>query len=98
MLWSGALSSVPAGWKICDGSSGTPDLRDRFVLGAGLSYQPLDTGGSMTHTHSIGPYVCPGWRQNWEPTPGYVAISSDFQTTPSSSLPPYAALFYIMKV
>ena len=34
ILWSGNIASIPEGWVLCDGSNGTPDLRDRFVVGA----------------------------------------------------------------
>ncbi len=34
----GALGNIPTGWHFCDGTSGTPDLRDQRVIGAGLSY------------------------------------------------------------
>lgn len=34
LLWSGSVSSVPSGWRLCDGTNNTPDLRDRFVIGA----------------------------------------------------------------
>jgi microcystin-dependent protein len=63
ILWSGAIASIPSGWLLCDGGSGTPDLRDRFVVGAGLGYAVNDTGGSVTvvletanlpvHSHSF---------------------------------------------
>jgi len=43
-LWSG--STTPTGWALCNGSNGTPDLRDRFVVGAGSSYDVGDTGGN----------------------------------------------------
>jgi hypothetical protein len=36
ILWSGSVVSIPAGWLLCNGASSTPDLRDRFVVGAGL--------------------------------------------------------------
>ena len=39
MLWSGSTSSVPSGWALCNGSNGTPNLRDRFVVGAGALMQ-----------------------------------------------------------
>lgn len=52
MLWSGTVVSIPAGWVLCDGSNGTPDLRERFVMGAGTS-APGSTGGAATHTHSV---------------------------------------------
>jgi hypothetical protein len=56
-LWYGAIGSVPTGWYLCDGSNGTPDLRDRFVVGAGSTYSVSQTGGSadaivVTHTHT----------------------------------------------
>lgn len=37
-IWSGSSSNIPNGWTLCDGNNNTPDLRDRFVLGAGNSY------------------------------------------------------------
>ena len=49
-LWSGSIGSVPAGWYLCDGANGTPDLRDRFVIGAGNSYAVAATGGSASRT------------------------------------------------
>lgn len=48
IIWSGAIAAVPSGWLLCDGGSGTPDLRDRFVVGAGLGYAVAETGGSAT--------------------------------------------------
>lgn len=51
-LWSGSTASIPSGWVICDGLNGTPDLRDRFIVGAGNSYAVAATGGSNTVTLS----------------------------------------------
>ena len=34
MLWSGSSATIPSGWLLCDGSNSTPDLRNRFVVGA----------------------------------------------------------------
>lgn len=53
VMWGGAASAIPAGWKLCDGTNGTPDLRDRFILGAGGSAEVGDVGGDLTHSHDI---------------------------------------------
>ena len=50
VLWSGAASDIPDGWHLCDGTNGTPDLRDRFVIGAGSSYATGATGGNAQVT------------------------------------------------
>ena len=50
MLWSGSIASIPSGWALCDGTSGTPNLRDRFIVGAGSTYAVNATGGSTTTT------------------------------------------------
>ena len=48
--WSGDVASIPAGWALCDGGNGTPDLRDRFLIGAGGAYAPGATGGAANRT------------------------------------------------
>jgi hypothetical protein len=58
MLWSGSSASIPSGWLLCDGTNSTPDLRNRFVVGAGSTYAVGATGGSanaivVSHTHSF---------------------------------------------
>ena len=53
MLWSGASNAIPTGWVLCNGSNSTPDLRDRFVVGAGGNYSVGATGGADTVTLSI---------------------------------------------
>lgn len=52
MLWSGSAGAIPSGWLLCNGTSGTPDLRDRFIVGAGSTYSVGATGGSATTTLS----------------------------------------------
>jgi hypothetical protein len=57
ILWSGSVASIPSGWALCNGSNGTPDLRNRFVVGAGSTYAVNATGGSadaivVSHTHT----------------------------------------------
>lgn len=53
VMWSGTSSNIPSGWHLCDGTSGTPNLRDRFVVGAGSTYDVGDTGGEATHKLTI---------------------------------------------
>jgi len=45
MMWSGSTTNIPEGWTLCDGSGGAPDLRNRFIAGAGGQYASGDTGG-----------------------------------------------------
>jgi hypothetical protein len=67
-MWSGSVATIPSGWVLCDGSSGTPDLRNRFIIGAhsdvtGVANTTITggntvTGGSkdaivVSHTHTF---------------------------------------------
>lgn len=63
-MWSGFSSNIPSGWALCNGSNNTPDLRDKFVLGAGKNYSVGVIGGEKeviltiaqisSHSHDIG--------------------------------------------
>lgn len=57
-IWSGSTGSIPSGWLLCNGTNGTPDLRNSFILGAGSTYSVGQTGGSadaivVSHTHTV---------------------------------------------
>jgi hypothetical protein len=57
ILWSGSTGSIPATWFLCDGTNGTPDLRNSFIVGAGSTYAVNATGGTadaivVSHTHT----------------------------------------------
>jgi hypothetical protein len=62
ILWSGTIASIPTNWALCNGAGGTPDLRDKFVVGAkqddaGVAKTNLEgalsvTGGTTAHIHS----------------------------------------------
>lgn len=57
VIWSGNVNNIPEGWVLCNGSNNTPDLRNRFIIGAGNTYNVNSTGGSAhtivpTHTHT----------------------------------------------
>jgi hypothetical protein len=55
-IWSGSEDDKPDGWFICNGDNGTPDLTDRFVMGAGGSEPAGEFGEEQTHTHDM-----PSW-------------------------------------
>jgi hypothetical protein len=67
MMWSGSIATIPSGWVLCDGTNSTPDLRDKFVIGArqddsgtaktNVTGSLTQTGGSkdaivVSHTHT----------------------------------------------
>ncbi len=67
MMWSGTIATIPSGWLLCNGSSGTPDLRNRFIIGASVDNAGVantsitgsntQTGGTkdaivVSHTHT----------------------------------------------
>ena len=69
MLWSGSEASIPSGWVLCDGTNSTPNLQDRFVVGAGNTYAVDANGGSadavvVSHTHSTT-VSDPGHAHGW---------------------------------
>lgn len=58
-LYAGLVADIPAGWQLADGTNGTPDMRDKFIVGAGNLYGQGTSGGTTTigvnnlpaHTH-----------------------------------------------
>lgn len=50
IMWSGIVATIPTGWKLCNGANGTPNLVDKFIIGAGSTYAPAATGGAATVT------------------------------------------------
>lgn len=104
LLWSGAIGNIPAGWVLCDGNNGTPDLRNRFIVGAGDTYAVDANGGNVNHNHdfSADPH------NHTLPFGFDIATGSDFNDTldnavatgttdNANGLPPYYALAFIMK-
>ena len=53
-MWSGTIATIPSGWYLCNGSNGTPDLRDKFIIGANA-----DSGGAAK-TNVTGSYTQTG--------------------------------------
>ncbi len=105
-MWSGTIATIPSGWYLCDGNNGTPDLRDKFIVGA-----KQDDGG-VAKTNITGALTQVGGDISHDHT-GYTDYSgqpnaSNAQATPTINnhrhvifsdqhIPPYYALAYIMK-
>lgn len=130
VMWSGSLVNIPSGWALCDGANGTPDLRDRFMVGAGNTYIPGAAGGSSSHTHGPGSYTAPSHAHTFTGSTGTSNSNTMTPVSPqqtscaranhghsftgttdadgedpisgtsaaASSLPPYYALAFIMKL
>ena len=144
IMYSGTLTAAEAltNWAICDGSNGTPDLRDKFVLGVGSTANPStasidDEGGTAdavvvdhshgagtlatgddTHTHQVRVGTAGGGgggnvsdRDSEQPG-NYVSgqieddthnhtvtgsTGSDGVSGVGKNVPPYYALFYLMR-
>jgi microcystin-dependent protein len=112
ILWSGASNAIPSGYVLCDGNNNTPNLQDRFVVGAGNTYAVDATGGSadatlVSHTHNLlynhGSFggssgaVTPR-SGNTPVTPGISGrVSTEGSSATNANLPPYYALAYIIK-
>lgn len=90
LMWSGSVASIPSGWSLCDGTNSTPDLRNRFVVGAGDTYSVDATGGSadaivVSHTHTV---TDPGHQHDG--TAYYRGEGADTSSDPSGN----ASTFY----
>jgi hypothetical protein len=53
IMWYGALNAIPTGWHLCNGDGGTPDLRNRFIVGSGDSYGQNSTGGAASQSAGV---------------------------------------------
>ena len=85
-MYSGELDNIPAGWALCNGQNGTPNLVDKFIVAAGSKYQPNATGGkdsisiptsaipSHHHTMFAGQYV--GGRNTWVRPGEYCSVDA----------------------
>lgn len=107
-LWSGAIADIPDGWVLCDGTNGTPNLQDRFLVGSGHYYVPHLTGGLIHHTHVAAVDPRPTWLDSGDK---FIDSSPDGDFTITSiphnhpftlqtidHRPPYYSLAYIMKL
>jgi len=110
--WSGAIIDIPAGWQLCDGSNGSPDLRDRFILGAGSTYAVGLTGGEKehqltlnempkhSHGYSKGNTANADGNDNQRGIQGTTTTQTSIEGNdePHNNMPPYYALAFIYRI
>ena len=106
IMWSGAIADIPTGWVLCDGTNSTPDLRNRFVIGAiadaDSDYDVGDTGDGTipAHTHALRTQDGAGNNPRFElTTTAYktTAYSTESFGTGTKNIAIYYALAFIMK-
>ena len=103
--WYGGIPNIPPGWGLCDGSHGTPDLRDQFIIGAGSTYNPHASGGATEHNHT---FTTDGHTHLVVAGVGLLAgtnydltTSSEVDTGTTANadhIPPFYSLAFIMKI
>lgn len=104
-MWSGTLGTVPAGWQLCDGTNGTPQLEQKFVIGSQGSLAIGDTGGNAGHVHT---FTEDGhWHPNFHfydvDWPGVYHEDTDIAfdtgtTVTEPNTPPWYTLAFIMRM
>ena len=93
-MWSGTIANIPAGWVICDGNNGTPNLLAKFVEGvATAATNPGTTGGAVSKTTGAPSATVGATHTTTEETPG----SATHTHTISDIRPPYYDVAFIMK-
>lgn len=101
--WWGTIATIPAGWHLCDGTNGTPNLDGNLVVGAGGLYAPGDTGGAALHNHDFtgnghahdisgGVMLKPGLGFSDVTSPAPITGTTNL----TQGLPPFITLTYVM--
>jgi hypothetical protein len=112
IMWSGAISDIPSGWALCDGTNGTPDLRNRFILACQPGEDPGEIGGASSHYHTvdIGPFSTGVPNNYWRganllsasdcPTYDHIHTVNPppTNTDTKNNIPPYYKLAFIMRL
>lgn len=103
--WFGLSTAIPDGFILADGSNGTPDLKDKFIIGAGDTYPVDELGGSVTHTQDFTSNLHFHFFEGGDD----IALGNNFvdetslevvtgTTDASNGLPPFLSLLYLMKL
>jgi hypothetical protein len=110
IMWHGSIATIPTGWYLCDGNNSTPNLTNRFIVGAdadaggvakstvtGSALQSSDTGVSPAHTHTFG---SDGQTSDIGNNAGYPRLqtvnSTTFTTSSSGTGTKVIAVFYAL--
>lgn len=103
--WAGSAGSIPAGWALCDGTQGTPDLRDKFVVATSAAFPVGAVRHEHVHNHE---FTGDGHTHGFPPGPGPLAGAdysiftsadpSQGDTDNAKSEPPYYVLCSVMKL
>jgi len=94
IIWSGSVDNTPKGWQLCNGRDGAPDLRNRFIIGAGGQLAPNEQGGSDKHEHKMN-------KEEWwtgQSSGPYTTVGKNIYCGEEKHLPPYYALCFIVKI
>jgi len=59
IMWYKTTAEIPAGWIVCNGNDGTPDLRGKYVVGVSLDTERVPTGNA-THAHTNSSTIADG--------------------------------------
>jgi len=103
VAWNRPIGSIPRSWSLCDGTNGTPDLRGKFLTGAGDSYPQGATGGLATHEHAFtadghthSEAAGTGTTSQYLFAAGFSTETLQGNTDTGSTMPPYYPLPLIM--
>ncbi len=109
-MWHGLIANIPYGWTLCDGTNGTPDLREKFVRGAPDETEAGGTGGEAEHTLTTDEmpshtHTFSGKGSSAGSSYGSGTYVWDTKATNATgggaahnNLPPYYNILYIMKL
>lgn len=104
--WDGLIADIPDGFSLCDGTNGTPDLRDKFIKGASAGVEAGGEGGCSSHDHAVagttaycsGCYSTSSFSCVGVYYSGMIHMHSFCVTSSSeNNLPPYYETLFIMK-
>lgn len=113
IMWSGSIATIPSNWALCNGSNGTIDLRDRFIVGAGRDYAVSSVGGLSSvnltidqmpkHNHGIAGSTWAGTGNGGSFMYGYLgnygtAGQDQGGDQAHENRPPYYALAFIQRI